>query len=107
MHLREPFEGGIDQAVAGLEFGRGGDRGFAIPGADVLADVAAEDVASHAVAQVLGDGAALFDGEIGNAAVGIELVGREKRVRGTGVEAASAGAAAVGRRQVRRGARAR
>jgi len=69
---------------------------LAVVGADVLADVAAEDVAAHGSAEVLRDGAAELDGEVGDAAAGVEEVGLDQGFSGAGVEAEGAGAAAVG-----------
>ena len=66
-----------------------------IPGANILADVAAEDLAADAVAEIFGDGAALLDGQVGDAAGGVHLIRREG-LRGAGVDAAGAGSAAVG-----------
>ena len=62
VHGGEPFERGVDQLVAGGEFRIGGDGGAVIPGAHVLTDVAAEDLAADAWAEVFGDGPALLDG---------------------------------------------
>src|ERR1700722_7756316 len=99
--LRQPVERGIYQFGPGSEFRGGGCRSFPVPGADILADVAAEQVAPHTGSHLFGNFAALLDREIGNAQVGIELVGRDQRVGGAGLDAARAGATAVGRRQVR------
>ncbi len=91
---------GIDESFTRLKFGLIGRGSFAVPGADVLADVAAKDLVSHALAQFFGNGAALFDGEIRDAFVGVELVGRDNRVGRAGFDAASAGPAAVGRGKI-------
>ena len=101
-HLSQPFQRGIDQPFPRLKFRRGGSRSFAVPGTDILADVAAKNLVTHARPQVLGDRAPLLDGQIRNAAIRIQLVGRDQRVGGTGIDAAGAAAAAVRRRQVRR-----
>ena len=45
---RKPVQSGIDQARPGVEFKSGGDWSFAVPRADVLANVAAKKVGSHA-----------------------------------------------------------
>ena len=47
-NLGEPVQSGIDQAGASIELGRSGCWGLAVPRANVLADVAAKVVASHA-----------------------------------------------------------
>src|SRR5208282_1317273 len=80
-----------------------GNRRAAVPRADFLADIAAEDVGAHALAMLLWNRTAEFDGEVRNAAPGIErpLAGaaRHNGVRGTSVDAAGAGSATVlGRR---------
>ena len=78
---------------------------FWIPRADILADVAAEDLAAYGGAEFLRDGTALFDGEVGDAAARVHLARRDECVRGAGLDAAAAGAAAVcgGKRQHCRG----
>ena len=77
-------------------------RSAAVPGADVLADVAAEDVRADAGAMLLRNRAAQLDREVGDAERRVEpLPGHDGRGR-AGVDAARAGAAAVGRRRVRR-----
>ncbi len=96
VHAGEPVERGVDQLGPGEHSFARGDWRFPVPGADVLADVAAEDLAAHGFAQFCGDGALLFDGEVGDAARGIHLVWRDEGVGGAGVDAAGAGAAAVG-----------
>ena len=57
-------------------------------------------MAPHAGTQILRDRTALFDGEIGNAFVGIEPVWIDERVSGAGVDAAGARTAAVRSGQV-------
>ena len=79
------------------------DRRAAIPGAHVLADVAAEDLAAHLRAQRLGNGAPLLDGQVGDAAARVHLVGRDQSARGAGIDAARAAAAAVFRESMARG----
>lgn len=85
---------------ANFETRLGRDRRFAVVGADLLADVAAEDPVAHAWLQVGRNVAAMLDGEVRNAARGVHPVGVGEGVRGTGVEAAGAGAAVVGLRRV-------
>src|SRR5580698_6546112 len=74
---------------------------FTVPRANVLTNIAAEHVSSHAFAQFLGNIAALLDGQIRDATVGIQLVGRDERIGGAGINTARAGAAAVWSGKVR------
>ncbi len=74
IHRGQPVEGGIDELGARRELGVDGDGRFTIPGADILADVAAEDLAADAVAEVFGDVAALLDGQVRDAAGGVHLI---------------------------------
>ena len=46
---------------------------------------------------MFGNCAALFDCEVSDAAIGIELIGSDQRVSGSGIDAAGAASAAVGR----------
>ena len=79
--------------------------GELVPGADREAVVAAEDAVADAFAQLRRDVPLVLDRQVGDAAPAIEPVGRRKGVRRADVEAAPAGAAAVGlgrrRRQLR------
>src|SRR3984957_4449199 len=63
-HLGQPFQCWVDQSFSSLEFLRARCRRFAIPRADILADVAAEHMTAHPVAHVFRNRSALFDGEI-------------------------------------------
>ena len=120
VHAGQPVEGGVDELWArehafdfvsrrSLTIGflrdrflRGSfvDGGFFIrpfvPWADVLANVAAEDLAADRGAEVFGDCAFLFYGEVGDAARGVHLARGDKGVGGAGVDAAGTGAAAIG-----------
>jgi len=96
-HLSQPIERRINQFWAGLKLGRIRYRRFAIPWADVLADIAAEDMPSHSVAHLFGNRAALFDREIGDTLVGVELVRCNQRVGWAGIDASCASTAAIGR----------
>lgn len=80
----------------GLETGIGGVGGAAVPGADLLADIAAEEPVAHSVAQLHRGEFARFDGEVRDAPAGVEHVRGREGVGGTGVEAAGAGAAVAG-----------
>ena len=80
--------------------GRFGSRNTASIGkwADLLADVSAVDAVSGLCdggAELFGDGTFEFDGEVGEAAAGVEAVGFEDRAGRAGVEAAAAGPAAA------------
>ncbi len=50
LHFRQPFKPGIHQLCTRLEFIRRRNWRLAIPGANVLADVAAKDMTPHASA---------------------------------------------------------
>src|ERR1700751_1129862 len=113
VHAGEPIEGGVDELrVREHAFGLVSlcdgwlRRGFAddgslirliIPWADVLTDVAAEDLAADGSAQIFGDCTFLFDGEVGNAARCVHLAWSNEGVSRAGVDAAGAGAAAIRR----------
>src|SRR5450432_704532 len=99
-HSSQPLQRGIDQSFARLKFRSVARGSFAVPRAYILADVAPKDLVSHARAHVLGDRAALFDGQIGNAAVRVQLIGRHQRISGTGFDAARATAASIRCRQI-------
>jgi hypothetical protein len=66
-----------------------------VPGADREAIVAAEDPVADLGPQLCRDGALVLDGEVRDAAPGIELERGREGVRRAGVEAAAAGAAMV------------
>ncbi len=88
------FEGiEVGLRLEGLFFGFGG---VVVPGADVLADVAAEDPVLHLGTQVGGDGLLELDGEVADAARSVEDVGLDKGVGWAGIEAGGTGAAVVG-----------
>src|SRR5438270_3491929 len=72
-----------------------------VPGADVLANIAAKDVLAHGWPQLFRNCAALFNGEIGNAKTGIELARGHNGLRRAGVNAARTASATVGRGDVR------
>ena len=82
-----------------------GDRSARVPRADVLADVAAEDVIAHAGAQFLRNRPAQLDGQIRDAAARVQLSSRlpcgHDRVRRTSLDAARAAPAAIRRRRAR------
>ena len=99
LHFGQPVEGGIDKAVAGLEFGGGGYGSFAVPGTNILTDIATKDVAADRGALLFRDLATLFDGQVGDAKAGIEFPGSNERLRWTGVDTAPAGAAIITRKR--------
>lgn len=66
-----------------------------IPWADCLADVAAEHPVSHLIAKLDRNTLFQFDREIGNASSCVDRAVCEDAVRGTGLDAARAGAAMV------------
>ena len=86
-------------AGAGLKLRCVGCGSPAIPGADVLADIASKDMVAHFRAMRLWDWAFEFNREVRDAEPGIELPsalsGHEGR-GGAGVDAARAGSATVG-----------
>ena len=61
-----------------------------------MTDIAAEDLAAHALHEFGRDGPLVLDGEIGDAAGGVHAIRHGERVGGAGFNAAAAGAAVVG-----------
>src|SRR6202012_2778661 len=96
VHAGEPVERRVDEFGSRDHSGVSGDWSFAIPGADVLTDVAAEDLATNGLAQLFGDDAFFFDGEIGDAAGGVHLMRSYECIGRAGVDASGAASAAVG-----------
>jgi len=78
----QPLERGIYQFAARLKIRVGGDGRLAIPWADVLADVAAEDLAADGGTEVVRDGTALLDGEVGDTEGRIHLARGEIGIGG-------------------------
>src|SRR5206468_168636 len=72
-------------------------RGEAIPRADLLAHVAAEDPVADERPQIARDRALELDREVGDAEPSVELVGRDDRAGRAGRDAAGARAAALTR----------
>src|ERR1700693_36271 len=103
-HLRQPLERRFHQLLARLQLNRLSRRRFAVPGADILADVAPENMPPHPGAKlvILRNRAPLLDREIRDALVGMELIRRDQRVSRAGIDATRATAAAIRRRQIRR-----
>src|ERR1700722_3570130 len=96
VQLGQSSELWINQIQARLHASSYGDRSPSVPRTDILADVAAEDLAADGGAKILGDAAFFLDGEIGDAAGGVHLARCDECVGGAGVDAAGARAAAVG-----------
>src|SRR5262245_10568286 len=67
-----------------------------VPRTDVLADVASIYELAHQRTQLRRDGRAMLDGEVRDAARGVEHAWLDERVRRAGVQASRARAAAVG-----------
>ena len=86
----------VEDGGAGLEGGVAGGLGEAVPGTGVEAVVAAVDATAEGAAELEGDGAFAFDGEVGEAAAGVHLTGGGDGLGGAGGDAAGAGAAVVG-----------
>ena len=97
--VRERRRGKI---VAGLQFHLAGRLRELVPRADGEAIVAAIDAVAHGGAEFARDRAGMLDGEIGDAAAGIEAVGRREGLGRADIEAGLAGAAMVGLGRVRR-----
>lgn len=81
---------GGEEGFVGVEDGFAGCLGEFVPGANFQADIAAVDAVADGAAEFFGDGAFVFDGEIGNAAAGIDAVRCDDRVGGTGNNATDA-----------------
>ncbi len=75
------------------QLGLASGRGLAVPGADVLADVAAEDPAVESIGERLADRTLVLDRPVADAPPRVELVGTDEGVRRAGVEASGAGPA--------------
>jgi predicted PurR-regulated permease PerM len=73
-----------------------------VPGADLLADVAAEDVRAEGVLDRIGQRAPVLDRPKSQATAGVEDSGGKQRARGARLQAGHAGAALLGNRLVGR-----
>src|ERR1700747_764503 len=69
------------------------DGGTAVPRAKILANIAAEDMVSHRLAQLFRNGSSQFDGQVGNAFASIHDIGFGKGLRRAGVQATPAASA--------------
>jgi hypothetical protein len=83
----------IREAAAGAQAA----LGDVVDGADLLADVAAEDVVADQRTQLQRDGAAVLDGEVRDAAAAIEHIRGDEGAGGAGVEAARRRSRSMGR----------
>ena len=91
-----PGSAGRKAGAQAVGIGQRGQPRRAVPGADFLANIAAKEPIALRRAQRLGGGAAQLDGGVGQAAAGIELIGRGEGIGGTGVQTGAATAAVVG-----------
>ena len=99
-HFCDPLQGGIHESFTRLKLGSLRGRSSAVPRADILADVATKQVPAHTVTQFLGNGPSLFDSEIRDALVRIEVVGAKESVGRARIETAGASPAAIGSGQI-------
>src|SRR5690348_13070516 len=76
----------IHQRLIGLEVRIRGDRSPAIPRANILADIATEDVSADPVTHILGNRSSFLDREIGDAAGRVELTRSNDRLRRTCID---------------------
>jgi len=97
----EGAEGVLKDFGTGVESGFAGDLSEAIPRAGVEAVVTAVDAVAEGGAEVLGDGAFVLDGEVGNAAFGLHFLRAGDGVGGAGLDASGAFSAVIGRGGVR------
>ncbi len=91
----QPFQSRIHQFRARLQAGVDGDGRLAVPWTDVLANIAAEDLAAHQLHQFRGNGAAMLDRQVRDTTRRIHPVGRNQRAGGASFQAATAASAAV------------
>ena len=90
--LADAVEGGIAAGTPRMSVAVGEAL---VPGAHVVADVAAEGLALEAARPAPPEWALLLDRQVGNAAGGVQHPGRHQGIRGARVEAAGTAAAAV------------
>jgi hypothetical protein len=83
-----------------LEMGKARNRRAAVPRANVLANIAAEDVAANGLAKFQWNGCAQFDRQVGNASACVEHVGLNDCAGGARVNAQAAISAQIGRGRV-------
>src|SRR5580658_10126136 len=95
IQLREPGKRRVDQFCTNRQLRILAYRGTAIPGADILADVAAKDLTANVGTERLSNGAALFYGQVRDTQARIHLVGSNQGAGGAGIDASRAAAAAI------------
>ncbi len=95
-HVEEVGEGVVEDFLSGVEGGFAGEFGEAIPWAGVEAVVTAVDAVADGAAEFVRNGTFVFDGEVGDAAGGIELAGGGDCVGGAGGDAGGTFATVVG-----------
>src|SRR5262245_55896213 len=83
-----------------LKFARARSRRLAVPRANVLTDVATEYVPTHRFQQLFRNRAAKLDGQVRNAAPGVQNVRLNDSLCGAGIQTRAARSAAIRRRQV-------
>src|SRR4051794_20782880 len=96
----ERLQFGIYEAFSRCKFLHTCESRPPVPGTDVLANVAAKNMPSHALSEVLRNKASLLDCQIRNALGGVKLVGINKGLGRTGFQAARAGTATIRGRQI-------
>src|SRR6266542_5739602 len=92
-HLEYPLGSGVWPRREERRLARG--RRFPVPRTDALADVAAELPWAELAFERRVDGAAMLDGEIGDAAPRVEHIGRHEGLGGAGVETGATATAAI------------
>lgn len=95
VEVEELEEGWLVKVGAGRGFHERACAREAVPWTGCEAIVAAVNAVADGGAELLGNGALEFDGEVGDATSGVELEGGGDGGGGTGLDASSAGAAAV------------
>src|SRR5690606_15189260 len=97
VHGEQTFQGNVPEpSRAGMEARFvGGASEALVPGADLLAVVTAEEPRGGSLLEVVGDGPAVLDRLVRDAAPGVDHVGAGEGVGGTGALTARAGAAEI------------
>jgi hypothetical protein len=80
IHCCQPLQSGIDELLSCQHAFVGRDRRTTVPGADILADIASEDLSAHQTAQLFRDTSLLLDRQVGDAARGVHLARSYERV---------------------------
>src|ERR1700678_3086335 len=95
IQCRQPGKRGVDEFCTNRQLRILAYRRAAIPGAHILADVAAKDLTAHLCTQWLSNWPPLFNRKVGDTEARIHLVGRDQGAGGAGIEASRATTAAV------------